>query len=226
MSSSLRAIFSGIGIDKDYSGLDRAGLELDFQGWGSTHQFFKQAIEVVKPRLIVEVGTWKGASTRHMLELCRGLGLETEIICIDTWLGSSTELWLDPECREWLRLQNGYPSMFSQFVHNMIETGLMDSVFPLPMTSSAACHLLKNFGVVPQMVYVDAGHERTDVYTDLCLYFDLLEPGGVLLGDDYSPAQPGVVDAANQFAFENKLLMTAYKRKFMLRKPLESAAAV
>jgi predicted O-methyltransferase YrrM len=222
----LCAIFSGIGIEKDYSGLDRAGLELDFQGWGSTHAMFKQAIEAVKPRLIVEVGTWKGASTRHMLDLCRGLGLKTEIICVDTWLGSNTVLWLDPECREWLRLKNGYPSMFSQFVHNMIETGLMDSVFPLPMTSSAAYHLLRKFGLAPQMVYVDAGHERIDVYADLSLYFDLLEPGGVLLGDDYAPAQPGVVEAANQFAFENKLLMTAYKGKFMLTKPRQRAAAV
>lgn len=46
-------------------------VELDMQGWSSTDPVFEEIIQQLKPRKIVEVGTWKGGSAIHMAELCK-----------------------------------------------------------------------------------------------------------------------------------------------------------
>ena len=76
-----------------------------------------------------------------------------------------------------------------QFGYNMIKTDMIDSVYPLPMTSTAANYLLKRFEIEADLIYIDAGHEHDEVYhdevyTDLSLYYNLLRPGGVILSSD------------------------------------------
>ena len=58
-----------IGLDRNYSALDLDGLNPDLQGWGSRHRIFEQVICEEKPQLVIEVGTWKGASLVHMAKL-------------------------------------------------------------------------------------------------------------------------------------------------------------
>jgi hypothetical protein len=55
-----------------------APLTLDLQGWASTHPIFEKTIETLRPELIVEVGTWKGASAVHMAKLLHGLEFDGE----------------------------------------------------------------------------------------------------------------------------------------------------
>lgn len=220
MANDLCAIFASIDIKKDYGSVDFSGFEVDLQGWGSEHPIFNEAIRLSQPKTIIEVGTWKGASAHNMINICNKSGLKTDIICIDTWLGSNDTLWIDPGHRHSLQLKSGYPQIFWQFVYNMIEAEVMESVYPLPMTSTAAYYLLKRFGLQVDLIYVDAGHEHDEVYTDLSLYYNLLRPGGVLFGDDYSAGWPGVVSATNQFIAEKQLVLTALQGKFLLTKPM------
>lgn len=219
MTGNLREIFASIDIKKDYSDVDFSGIELDFQGWGSEHAMFHEAIRLSQPKTIIEVGTWKGASAYNMINICNSAGLEANIVCVDTWLGSNDTLWLDATFRRSLRLEHGYPSMFRQFLYNMIKTGVIDSVYPLPMTSSAAYYLLQRFGIQADLIYIDAGHEHNEVYTDLSMYYNLLRPGGIMFGDDYLDAWPGVVSATNQFVAEKQVVLTALHGKFLLTKP-------
>ena len=88
----------------------------------------------------------------------------------------------------------------------MIKTEMINSVYPLPMTSTAAYYLLKRFEIQADLIYIDAGHEHDEVYTDLSLYYNLLRLGGVMACDDYTAGWPGVVSAINQFvaAFQAK----------------------
>jgi hypothetical protein len=224
MTTTLRGIFESIDIRKDYDDIDFSDFTLDLQGWGSDHLIFNEAIGASNPSIIIEVGSWKGASAHNMLNICKKRGVNAEIICIDTWLGSNDTLWLDPGYRSSLRLKNGYPRIFWQFVYNMIKTDLIDSVFPLPMTSTAAYHLLKRFNIKAGLIYIDAGHEHDEVYTDVSLYYNLLRPGGVMVCDDYTAGWPGVVSAINQFVAEKKLPMTAFQAKSAFVKPMQSAA--
>lgn len=219
MTRELREIFASIDIRKDYSDVDFSGIELDLQGWGSEHAMFHEAIRLSQPKTIIEVGTWKGASAYNMIKICNNAGLKANIICVDTWLGSNSALWIDANCRKSLRLEHGYPRIFWQFLYNMIKTGVIDSVYPLPMTSSAAYYLLQQFGLQADLIYIDAGHEHNEVYTDLSMYYNLLRPGGVLFGDDYLDAWPGVVSATNQFVAEKQVALTASHGKFLVTKP-------
>jgi len=211
--------WASIGLDRDYTTLKLDDLKIDLQGWGSEHPVFQFVIETYKPQLIIEVGTWKGASLLHMAKLAERAGLDTQFICIDTWLGSNDVLWLSDEYRQSLLLEGGYPTMYRQFIRNILDNGISDRVFPLPMTSSAAYHLLKRLGVQPDMVYIDAGHKEEEVAIDLDNYFDILRPSGVMFGDDYMLEWPGVIAAVNKFVAKHSLPLLASPGKFVIRKP-------
>lgn len=215
----LNRIFTTIGVDRDYSQLGYEELQPDLQGWGSNSPYFEMAFIAGKPKVVVEVGTWKGASVCHMAKLSDKLGLGTQFICIDTWLGSNDTLWLNAEYRKWLMLRGGYPSMFRQFIKNIHDQGCEKKIFPLPMTSSCGYYLLKRLNIVADLIYIDAGHEDPEVYADVSMYYNLLRPGGIMLGDDYTQGWSGVVSAVNRFAAEQKLMLTCSGGKFMFYKP-------
>ncbi len=222
MQDDLSATFSRIGINRDYATMDFSGIREDLQGWASTDPIFVQMLERVKPSLVVEVGTWKGASVVHMAQTARRLNLSTKFICVDTWLGSNDLLWLDPDYRESLMLHHGYPTMFRQFIYNVIASGVAEDVYPLPMTSSAGCYILKRLNIIPDLVYIDAGHEEDEVAIDLKLYYDLLAPGGYMFGDDYHLDWMGVVRAVNRFCADNNLFLTADSGKWSFPKPVQA----
>ena len=58
-----------------YRDLNDEASALDLQGWGSNHPIFAQIIAKIRPALIIEVGTWKGASAVHMARVAKSEGL-------------------------------------------------------------------------------------------------------------------------------------------------------
>ena len=54
-------------------------------GWNSYAPIFATLIKRVKPRVIIEVGSWVGASAIHMAKLA---GPECIMWCVDTFEGS------------------------------------------------------------------------------------------------------------------------------------------
>jgi predicted O-methyltransferase YrrM len=66
------------------------------------------------------------------------------------------------------------------------------------------------------MIYVDASHEEEDVYQDLVSYWDLVRPGGVLFGDDWT--WDGVRLAVQRFADEQGIVIRHRHDKWELRK--------
>jgi hypothetical protein len=203
----LAALLARIGIDRDYSALDLDGLRVDLQGWGSNHEIFADLFHEVRPEVVIELGTWKGASVLWMHGLARELELGTQFVCVDTWLGSS-EHWLADDDRQELGLRGGYPTLYRQFVFNVLEAGASNDVFPLPLTSTSAATVLERLGVLADLVYVDAGHDADEVLSDLIRYGGLLRPGGALFGGEYHSRWPGVLSAveavrrSGAFSFE------------------------
>lgn len=205
----------------DYHKIEKASLPPDIQGWGHEDPIFDYVIRHWCPRLIIEVGTWKGASAIKMAEIQKGYGIDGIILCIDTWLGSNESLWRAPEVRQSLRLENGYPQMFWQFVANVVASGHVGRIRHLPMTSSAAAQLLSGYGVIADAIYIDAGHNELEVYSDLLSYWPLLKPGGIFFGDDYSDSWPGTVKAVNRFAAETGFKLMGTDWKWLFRKPVD-----
>jgi hypothetical protein len=93
------------------------------------------------------------------------------------------------------------------------------AVVPLPQTSTTAALLLGKLGIRAGMVHIDASHEYDDVIRDVRMYWDLLLPGGYLVGDDYDPFWAGVVRAANEFSAEKGVNLAVRYPKWILRKP-------
>jgi Methyltransferase domain len=199
-------------------------FELDLQGWGAEHPIFERVLLSERPAVVVEVGTWKGASVLHMHALAREHGLKTVFICIDTWLGS-TENWLKPEPRPNMQLEGGHPTLYRQFVANVIASDAVEDVYPLPMSSTVGARLLHGLGVEADVIYVDAAHEEEELALDLMLFWRVLRPGGLMFGDDYVQRWAGVVRAVDRFAHERGLELELDAEKWLVRRSLEQATA-
>lgn len=198
-----------------FAGLDLSGVEPDLTGWGSTHPVFRTAIEYVRPSLVIEVGTWKGGSAIHMAGLMRELGIDGEIVCVDTWLGAPIAWTSEPELKPSLKLRGGYPQFYYTFARNVLDAGVEDVVTPLPAPSEGGHTILKFLGVEAGLIYIDADHDYAPAKRDFERYLELLAPDGVMIGDDFG-CFPGVTQAAKELAEEHNLFAVKQREKIVL----------
>jgi hypothetical protein len=139
-----------------------------------------------------------------MAQAVKDLDLSTEIVCVDTWLGS-LEFWeggsRQHNLERDLRTRNGYPSVYYQFLANVMHTGMDGIITPCPMVSSAAARFFSRAGIKAGMIYIDASHEEEDVANDVRKFRPLSR--GLVFGDDWdwpsvrravSPYKPQVID--------------------------------
>jgi hypothetical protein len=197
-----------------YDGIENQNYQLNLGPiWHSDASIFKTLIKEVAPRIIVEIGSWYGASAIHMAAIVKEMQLDCHIYCVDTWLGSF-EHWTMTQLRQCLMLKNGYPQFFYQFLFNVKASGVSDIITPVPNTSSMASALFKVRSIRPQLVYLDGSHEEKDVYNDLDNYVPLLDGKGVIFGDDWN-TYPGVKSAVNRY-FDKK-------EEYVLSAPVEEA---
>ncbi len=131
---------------------------------------------------IVEIGSWKGRSTRAMTD---NMSDDARIISVDTWRGSDeevhkTELGKHPE--GWL---------LKEFKRNLAGS---HPVQIFQMTSLEAAAALQN--VRFDMIFIDAGHDYESVKKDILAWRPLLAQGGLFCGHDYPYA--GVTPAVDE----------------------------
>ncbi|MEX1109122.1 MAG: class I SAM-dependent methyltransferase [Dongiaceae bacterium] len=192
-----------IHAENPYAEFDKAAHATDLQGWGSTDTIFSILFDKLRPKRVAEIGTWKGASALHMAYLANQYGIEDcEIVCIDTWLGS-IEHWFfrdRPDYFPSLKLKQGYPTLYMTFLANVIEAGATERIVPFPVASTAAARFLAAHNILFDLIYIDAAHQYEEVKLDLDLFWPLVRPGGVMFGDDYDDAFPGVIRAVDEFA--------------------------
>jgi hypothetical protein len=172
-------------------------FEYDLQGWGSQHPYLTEAIELLRPAVIVEVGVWKGGSTVFMAQAAKALGLATVVIAVDTWLGSK-EHWLNPNHFSQMSFLSGYPALYYKFISNVIRAEIRNHVLPIPIASIGAAEILRSLGVTACLIHLDGAHDYDSVTADLRAWWPLLAPGGVFIGDDYLPTG-GWVSVRNAF---------------------------
>lgn len=180
-------------------------------GWHSDSDvFYELLLDLIKdtnPSIIIEVGSWYGQSALKMAEICEFYGLNTKIMCIDTWLGGE-EHW-DPtspffdEYFQLLQIKNGRPEIYEQFISNVIHEKKENMIIPIPNTSRNAYLILRKRFIVAELIYIDGSHLYEDVISDLNNYWELLKPNGVIFGDDYG--FPGVSKAVNEFIDSKKI---------------------
>ena len=151
---------------------------------------------------IVEVGSFVGGSATAvwgpLAKRAQGL-----VLCVDSWEGS-IQMRLDPSIMgpnvaPLLRPQRGFvPQLGQAFLQRVVDAGLEDTVFPLSMPSITAARLLAELNWKIDVIFLDSAHERGETLVEIQLYYQLLRPGGVLVGDDYQ-GFPAVRDDVNKF---------------------------
>ncbi len=198
-----------------YEGFDYQAYPLDIQGWGAENPLFQHLIVTHRPQTIIEVGTWKGRSAVTMAGFLKQLGIQGEIVCVDTFLGS-VELWSHPVWYEMLNHKHGYPTLYYQFLANVCHMGFQDYITPFPISSDAAVQYLKQKNVQADLIYIDAGHSYKEAFNDIDQYWPLVRPGGILLGDDF--IAPEVYRAVIDFAKINGLPLQYYQEKYFFTK--------
>ena len=119
----------------------------------------------------MEVGSWHGASIIRFLLEADAKDLNTEAICVDTWLGS-IEHWANRRPNgqwsfEHLLLREGEPQFIEAFRENIARYGYTSRVNVLRSPSDLAIPYLKRSGINPQLVYVDGDHSFRAVRRDV-----------------------------------------------------------
>eukprot|EP00397_Hematodinium_sp_SG-2012_P050017 GEMP01057942.1.p1 GENE.GEMP01057942.1~~GEMP01057942.1.p1 ORF type:complete len:236 (+),score=38.43 GEMP01057942.1:530-1237(+) len=131
--------------------------------WLKGDQVIDRVIEELKPQtinFIVEAGSMHGGSAIRMATELDKHGLrEVPILCIDPWTVN---------------------------VRAFIEGGMSDKhIVPFAVSSIVGARWLQATNFQPNLIYLDSAHEEDETYVELCLYWDILAPGGILMGDDY-----------------------------------------
>jgi hypothetical protein len=172
-------------------------LPFDPHGWlyQPNQVWLDRLVQEINPSVVVEIGSWFGASTRFIAERLPQDGV---VYAIDTFLGSEEHFALG--------LQELVSRVRKQFLSNVIHCQLQHRIFPLQMNSEDAVRLLN---VTPQLIYVDGDHSEEGVYRDISSWWEKLATDGTMCGDDYVGAHPGVHAAVDRFAAEKGLTVNS-----------------
>jgi hypothetical protein len=140
------------------------------------------------------------------------------VLCVDTWLASNPALWKIKQFRESVLTQQIERSQYAQFLFNVLYSGFEKQILPFRNTSSLALQLMRAYRVRVDFVYVDAGHSECEVASDLAGAWEIVQTGGIIVGDDFTNRFPGVLQAVNRFAKLQGVRPTIEGQKWWIRK--------
>lgn len=161
------------------------------EGWMEIEELHWLGTAAADKQIIVEVGSWKGRSTKAMALSTKGV-----IYAIDHWEGSEEERFSTQN--EAIRL--GPELMLEIFKKNLAPEIEAGKVIPIQADSVDAIPLLKEklAGRLADMVFIDGDHRYLPTKADIENYRPFVKPGGLLCGHDYWHDHPGVVQAVNE----------------------------
>ena len=158
---------------------------LTIPGWMTEDELRWLAEQASAHRAIVEIGSWRGRSTRALADNTPGT-----VWAVDTWKGSQEEQHLEE-----FRAHADNPNwLFEDFASNMWPLANVNAV--QRDSQDAARYLsLRCF----DMIFIDGSHEYEDVRADIDHWLPRVKHGGTICGHDYLPDHyPGVVQAVNE----------------------------
>lgn len=150
--------------------------------------FFDDVIRDLKPKKILEVGSYEGASACYLIENL-GLTSDIEVHCVDHWEGG-------------IEHQSGGAAQTNmRHVRSRFDQNIATAVKKIPRKANVVIHgsysdmalanlLSQNKRNYFDFVYIDGSHQAADVLADGVLAFRLLRIGGIMAFDDYLWAEP------------------------------------
>jgi len=133
------------------------------------------AKEAKKRKIIIEVGSWHGRSTRALGDNACGI-----VYAVDHFNGSKAETnWAHASAK----LENG-DHAFMEFCDNNLDLMKQGKIVALRGTSVSMAKTLRKNGVKADMIFIDAGHTYEEVCEDIDCWNDLLADDGIFCGHD------------------------------------------
>lgn len=183
-----------------YSGIEQVpGLTYDPSGWNSNGAIFGEVMNLLKPRVVIEVGVWNGASVIHMCREASKRGLDLLVYACDVFPGHVGDgIGQTPDSQipaHWSK-----PTREQQFLFNIKSAGFSDRVIPVPNFTLQGAKMLRHWGVVADGIYIDGDHSEYGVHSDSVAYWELLRPGGIMFFDDlgYPTCLAGIAKFGNE----------------------------
>jgi Rps23 Pro-64 3,4-dihydroxylase Tpa1-like proline 4-hydroxylase len=148
---------------------------------------------------IVEIGCWKGRSTKAIATHTPGI-----VYAVDHWQGSGDEE-IEHEVSS-----KGPDGLHNEFLRNLRPEISAGRVIVVRAASADAVVEVRKLldGHQADMVFIDADHTYSSVRSDILNYRCLLRDGGLLAGHDYSSAWPGVVQAVDELIPHRSVIRT------------------
>lgn len=141
-------------------------------GWMSDHELSWLAAQAKSHKIIVEIGSFQGRSTRALADNTLGV-----VYAVDTWEGAPEQKALFPsETQDSMKM----------FMINMLDHIQAGRVFPLRGTSLHVAREISN-EVKPDMIFIDAAHDYESVKADIEAWLPKLAEGGLICGHDFGP---------------------------------------
>ena len=158
----------GIKIDKAYH----------CDGYMNIHELRWLARKAKTHKMICEVGSWHGRSSRAIAD---NLPEDGVLYCVDTWNGSITE----PQNHGSAKWENG-DHAFMEFCDNNIDLIKSGKIVPIRMNSESAVKMFKKHNTKFDMIFIDAGHTYEECKKDIDTWKYLIEDSGLFCGHDYN----------------------------------------
>jgi GT2 family glycosyltransferase len=134
--------------------------------------------EAKKRKLIIEIGSWHGRSSRAIGDNLMEGGV---LYCVDTWNGSKAEAqghgsakMMDGDHAFYTFLQNNY---------YLVKAG---KLIPIRMSSKNAADFFKKSGVQADMIFIDGGHTYEEVCQDIDAWKYVIAEDGIFCGHDFN----------------------------------------
>jgi MMP 1-O-methyltransferase len=143
---------------------------------------YETAEKIVKPNIIVEIGSWKGRST---VCLGRGVqdGFQVLVFAIDPHFNSS----------KLQRIFNDSISTYEEFIENLKNTDVFSYIRPIQKTSKDAS---KNFNEPVGFLFIDGDHKFKSINLDYKLWWPkVIDNGVIAFHDTWSFLGPHLVTA-------------------------------
>ncbi|NGX63756.1 MAG: hypothetical protein KR126chlam6_01170, partial [Candidatus Anoxychlamydiales bacterium] len=148
-------------------------LPANNHGWFYNAKQLNDIFEKYDISTIIELGSWLGRST---VFLANKIDENGKVYAVDHWQGSIEHTENDAT-------KALLPTLYEQFLSNMVHAKLTKRVIPIRETTYNAAFTLD---VKADLIYLDAAHDEKNVFQDIYLWYPKLKEGGIMCGDNWA----------------------------------------
>jgi hypothetical protein len=179
---------------------EKPNIPVDDHGWFTNQSTLEKFLKT-DTKIVVELGSWLGSSTRFILERAPN----ATVIAIDHWSnnikdygnGGSTDASSDDGIEK-------IETLWETFLVNCWD--FKKRLYPIRAYTQNGLKKLKDYNIIADVVYIDASHSYEDVLADITLSRKLW-PKAQIVGDDYF--WESVRRAVHDYAEKNGFIVRA-----------------